>query len=95
MSQHSVVAKLAVLRAMARAGLIKLHPHTGRKVRHWSGQTVTAHYVDDTCPGVGRRFEFQGRQYQLKYLEGCFFPFIFDVSAAAENGLDLTANLMA
>lgn len=38
-------------------------------------------YVETRKPGTGEevpsRFEFDGNNYTIKYVSGCFFPFIF------------------
>ena len=80
---------------MAKNGLILLHKDTGKKVRHWSGQMVTAYYVDDVCEGVKKPFEFRGRKYTLKYFSGCFNPFVVDIDFAKEIGVNLDATLIA
>lgn len=38
-------------------------------------------YVDIKKPDGGemdRRFTFEGKKYEIRYVSGCFFPFIFD-----------------
>jgi len=92
-TQRIVVPDLDTLKAMARAGLIKPHADTGRRVRHWTGQIVTACYVD----GIGSSLEpfvYKGRHYRLKYYDGCFSPFVVDMDAAKEQGVDLNASLI-
>lgn len=91
MSKPTIVPPLRVLRKMAEAGLIELHPHTGEKVSHWSGNTVTAMYVEGVCDGVKQPFRFRGRQYREKYGSGCFYPYIVDIGAAKMHGIDLDA----
>jgi hypothetical protein len=78
---------------MARAGFVKLHADTGKEVCHWTGQIVTACYVD----GIGSSLEpfvYKGRHYRLKYYDGCFSPFVVDMDAAKEQGVDLNASLI-
>jgi hypothetical protein len=93
-TQRTVVPDLASLKAMARAGLIRLHADTGQKVRHWTGRMVTAFYVDGTGSG-DEPFVYKGRHYRLKYFDGCFSPFVVDMDFAKEIGVDLSANLIA
>lgn len=95
MTERTVVPGVETLKAMARAGLIKLHADTGKKVRHWSGQITTAYYIDDVCAGVCRPFKFLGREYTLKYFDGCFCPFVVDIDFAKEIGVDLNKPLIA
>ncbi len=90
-SSMTVVPGLPVLRAMAKAKLITLHEDTGRKVRHWTGQSVRAYYVKDAAD---RFFEFRGRQYRMVFFGGCFCPFIADIEAAKSLGIDLDGNLI-
>lgn len=63
-----------VLRGMAKAGHIKLPAEFGKKVRHWTGQMVKVCYVDS---GDSMSFEHNGKKYEVRYLDGCFNPFVF------------------
>ena len=69
-----IVNHLSVLKAMEHAGHIKLHPDTGHLVKHWTGPKVTAYYVDHG--DITTQFEYKGKQYRLKYFDGCFHPFV-------------------
>jgi hypothetical protein len=105
---RTVVPDVRTLKAMAKAGLIKLHADTGKKVRHWTGRMVTAFYVDGIGSGEpfvykGRHyrrkyfdepFVYKGRHYRLKYFDGCFSPFVVDIDFAKEIGVDLDAGLI-
>lgn len=96
MANHdTVVPPVKVLRKMAKAGLIKLHADTGKKVGHWTGATTTAYYIDDACEGVTQPFFFEGLSYRLKYFDGCFNPFVVCIENARRHNIDLTANLIA
>lgn len=33
-------------------------------------------YVDEV-DGVGSSFEFKGTKYRMKYVSGCFYPYLF------------------
>ncbi len=68
-----IMGSIPVLRAMAEAGHITLRADTGGKVRHWTGETVTACYVRAAS---AERFEFCGAGFELRYIGGCFHPFI-------------------
>lgn len=76
-----IVSNLRTLKAMARKGHIKLHEETGQKVRHWTGRTVTACYVDgkETGDRWYEPFEYKGTKYRLQYFDGCFCPFVCTV----------------
>lgn len=93
MQKRTVVPSVATLRAMAKACLIELHRDTGRKVGHWTGQLVTARYIEKAL--VPEPFEFRGRRYRLKYFDGCSCPFVVDIDFAKEIGLDLNGVLIA
>ena len=74
-----IVNHLKMLKHMASQGFIKLDPETGQKVRHWTGHTVMAYYVNDG----DREFEFNGKpygapngRYGVRYFDGCFKPFV-------------------
>lgn len=68
-----VINNVPLLRAMAKEGCITLHPDTGQKVRHWTGQLVTATYVRGSS---NSKFTYNGKKYCLKYFDGCFCPFV-------------------
>ena len=68
-----MVRHIGTLKAMAKKGLVELHEHTGQKVNWYYGE-VTAWYIQD-----GKRsFEFDGKKYESKYVDGCFYPFVFE-----------------
>ena len=79
-----VVCDIRKLRAMAKAGFIKLHRDTGLKVRHWCGPLVTAFYVYGMAEGHSEYapFKYRGRLYELKCFSGCYLPFVIDVAVA-------------
>jgi hypothetical protein len=68
------------LRAMAKRGWIEWQD--GRE-RHWTGATVKRRHVQ---PGAKLEnwydtFRYRGREYRLRYVDGCFHPFVFRVDA--------------
>lgn len=72
------VRDVRVLRAMAKAGFIELHAHTGKKVGSPFGE-VKATYVQGHGPELKREFQpftFKGATYQLRYFDGSFFPYV-------------------
>lgn len=66
------VRNMNTLKAMQRAGLIKLHKDTGTKI---NGRTI--YYIDDLTEGTPYTFYFKNKPYMLKYLSGCFCPFVY------------------
>lgn len=91
MSRNCVVTTLKTLMGMAAAGHITLHEDTGKDVRHWTGAIVRAWYIENG----EREFVYRGKKYITKYLDGCFNPFVINVSIAEELGIDLTKKYMA
>lgn len=77
MTQSKVVTDLRTLRALERAGFITVCSQ--RPERHWTGAMVRSRWVQ-----VGERladnpwacFKRRGREYRLRYLDGCFHPFV-------------------
>lgn len=76
--KHNIVKDLNTLKAMEKAGFIKLHHHTGKTVKNTMGGETKAWYVDYCKPF----FEFKGYKYMEKYLSGCFQPFVYCIGAA-------------
>lgn len=75
-----MVTNPRTLRAMARAGWILWED--GRE-RHWTGLTVKRRHVQ---PGPklddwSQTFCYRGHDYRLRYVDGCFHPFVFRVGA--------------
>lgn len=67
-----IVNWVPTLKAMAKLGHITLHDDTGHKVKHWTGQIITCHYIQDGK----REFEYKGKTYGTRYFDGCFSPFV-------------------
>lgn len=70
-----VVRNMNTLKKLAKAGLIKLHPHTGCKFSNG----VKAYYIDDRTEGTPYTFEYKGRKYQVQFRPGCFYPFVVQI----------------
>lgn len=67
-----IVKYLSVLRKLSKLGLVTLHDHTGRWVRHFWGGQVRAYYIVDAEP-----FEIEGiGVFHTKFVSGCFNPFL-------------------
>ena len=72
-----MVTNRRTLKAMARQGFIKLPKET--VARHWSGLEVPVCYVEEG-PKLAVWYDtfcYRGTFYRLRYVEGCFFPFVF------------------
>lgn len=70
-----MVTDMSLLRAMKKNKMIKFAPKTGTKVFTPSGRKITAVYIDDDC----KEFEFNKKTYRIAYMNGCFFPFVFEM----------------
>jgi hypothetical protein len=67
------------LKAMERAGHIKLANQTGVKVS-WYGHTSNAYYIDGPAEDKPRHFTYKNNDYEIDYVSGCFYPFVFKVN---------------
>jgi len=76
------VRHMPLLKRMAKEGIIKLHVDTGRKVGGLFGGKHTAYYVSDRLDGLitNTPFHFEGERYCLKYVDGCFCPFVVRIT---------------
>ena len=64
------------LRAMTRAGWIEWVDGTER---HWTGLYIKRRHVQ-SGPRLKNwydTFHYRGREYRLRYVDGCFRPFVF------------------
>jgi len=74
MSNLTMVRNMNLLKRMKQAGLVTFHVHTGTKVGNLNSNIkTTAYYVADAQTS----FIFKAKYYRTKYVDGCFFPFIF------------------
>lgn len=64
------------LRAMARQGFITWSSGVDR---HWTGLKVKRYWVGEGPKLVPwyANFTYRGRDYRLRYVDGCFHPFVF------------------
>jgi hypothetical protein len=71
-----IVKNINTLKDMERHGFIKFHPQTGTKITGlYSNDKFTCYYVDE-----GKStFEYKNSTYITKYVDGCFYPFIFKI----------------
>jgi hypothetical protein len=75
-----MVTNTRTLKAMATKGLIEWQPGIER---HWSGLPVRRLHVQ---PGPKLTnwydtFKYRGKEYRLRYVDGCFHPFVFATDA--------------
>ena len=77
----NIIKNIRTLEGMAKQGLIKLHNQTGIKIKGlYGGKSFTCCYVDDRCEGVPSTFLYKGNWYELKYVSGCFMPYVVGIA---------------
>lgn len=76
-----IVNNMILLKAMAKRGLIKFHADTGKKGINAMGKPFTFYYVDGRG-NLPTTFKYgrPEKTYQLQYIEGCFCPFVVEIS---------------
>ena len=73
------IRNLNTLKALKNANLIKFCEQTGTKICGlYSSKLFTCYYIDDAIGSS--RFTFNGKNYIVKYVDGCFFPYVFLVN---------------
>lgn len=71
----NIVKDIRLLRRMEKAGLIELHPQTGKTVSHY-GLKCTAWYIRNHEKD---HFEYKGKKYEIQFMSGCFYPYVVEV----------------
>ena len=66
------VKNMNTLKAMAKRGFVQLDGDTGSIVS-WYGLCFRTYYVWDGKSS----FEYKGKRYITKYVDGCFKPYVF------------------
>ena len=70
-----LIKNMNTLKAMQRAGFIKFCDQTGETIETlYSRKKHICHYVDDG----DREFTYKGKRYGIKYMDGCFYPFVVE-----------------
>lgn len=75
-----MVTNPRTLRAMQRAGWIEWPDVVER---HWTGQRVRSRWVREgpKLETWWQTFRYRGHEYRLRYVDGCFHPFVFRADA--------------
>ncbi len=77
---YITVNNMNVLKAMQKAGLITFCKDTGKKVGMlFSHKKHTAYYIDEFKGIAGTVFTYNKKNYQVKYFDGCFHPFVVEI----------------
>jgi hypothetical protein len=74
-SRGAIVTDYRTLKAMERRGFIVAKDGHGT---HWSGVTVRNYFVNEG-PALHNWFDvftYNGVDYRLRYVDGCFYPFV-------------------
>lgn len=74
----AIVSDHRTLRGMDIKGFINRNGHGGSTERHWSGAQVKV-ITASAGPKLkydSEIFTYKGRQYQLRYFDGCFHQFV-------------------
>lgn len=75
-NNYKIVTNIPLLREMEKAGFVKLHRETGKRVGLlYSPKTTVATYVYE----AKNNFHFLGKHYQKKYFDGCFMPYVIEI----------------
>ena len=71
-----IVNNLNTLKAMEKKGFIKFCDQTGEKITTlYSNKTMVCYYIDEGDSS----FTYKGKKYGVKYLDGCFYPFVVEL----------------
>jgi hypothetical protein len=72
-----IVTNMNTLRAMQRNNFVKFCSDTGRKIQGlYSSKSFVCYYVDEALS----RFTYKGKLYGQKYISGCFYPYVVELS---------------
>ncbi len=71
-----MVTNPRTLRALTKAGFIEWRDEIER---HWTGSPIKRRWVHagPKLANWWETFSFNRRQYRLRYVDGCFHPFVF------------------
>jgi hypothetical protein len=70
--QKLMIEDRKILKHLAKAGKIKWPV-----LVNWPANKKPYQLYCDEIETIGERFEYNGKKYALRYLSGCFFPYLF------------------
>ena len=73
----TLITNMNTLKALQRAGHVKLHSDTGKIVGAIPYGKVKAYYVHHETKPI---FQHKGKTYIKDYISGCFSPFVYCLS---------------
>ena len=75
-----MITSKKTLAGMAKAGFIKWEDGVDE---HWTGQKVNRVWVDEgsELKHWSDTFTYKAKNYRLRYIDGCFKPFVFEETA--------------
>ena len=73
-----IVTDHRTLRGMETAGFINRNGSPKSRERHWTGASVRVYHVSEgpKLKHWSQVFSYKGKAYQLRYIDGCFHPFV-------------------
>jgi len=76
-----IVTDHRTLRGMEIAGFIVRNGSAKARERHWSGIPVRVCHVTEgpMLKSWYSHFTYGGKEYKIKYFDGCFHPFVVEV----------------
>jgi hypothetical protein len=79
--EFEVVKNMNTLKAMKDLEFIKFHEQTGTKITGlYSDEEFTCYYIDEEGKNAPlRRFKYNENDYEIKYIDGCFCPYVFKI----------------
>ena len=82
-----VVRDHRTLAGMERAGYIIRNGKPGETERHWTGRAVPVITVKEgpKLRSWSETFTYRGHEYQIRYFDGCFHPFVWRTDTAAPS----------
>lgn len=73
--EYKMVRNMNTLKMLEKANLIKFHYQTGTKISGlYDNKLFTCYYIDSS---TSTRFTYKNKSYEVKYLSGCFCPYVF------------------
>ena len=74
--EYEVVRNINLLKKFRDKGWVKFCRQTGMKIHGlYDRKLFTCVYVDE----VPKRFTYRGDEYDEKYFDGCFYPYVIRI----------------
>jgi len=75
------VRNLNTLKAMQKLNLIEFCEQTGKQITGlYDSKKFTCYYIDgEGKASKGRQFTYKNKQYEVRFVSGCFNPYVFEI----------------